>query len=89
MKKKIKAKRVTSSEKNLEELNPTNTDEISEEMDEETSLINQLSHPGVFRKELLIRFNDLNQLLERIAIAEEKRNEIAEEEYSEDDDDEL
>lgn len=79
MKKKIKA----SKEKNLEELEEPEAEKNKEqEMIRQEKIISALSHTGEYHYQVLMKLQELNLLVERIAKAEERRNEIAEEEYS-------
>lgn len=89
MLKKIKA----SKENNLgqemkEELEQDSEDQEENQYQESqaSTLMNNLLHPGFMAYQFLSQIQHTNKLLERIAIAEERRNEIAEEEYSDEDD---
>jgi len=48
--------------------------------------VRRLSHSGEAAIQLLTKWEETNNFLERIAKAEEERNEIAKEEYSDSDD---
>jgi len=77
MKKKIKAN----------ESSPAEDSSTEEAQLDHIKLIHQLSHQGESTIQILSKWVETNQLLERIAKAEERRNEIAEEEYSDDEED--
>lgn len=58
---------------------------------EKSDTVNMLSHPGEQSYQVLLKWSETNRLLDEIALnlqkvvkAEERRNEIAEEDYSED-----
>lgn len=70
MKKKIKADQQESSS--------------SEEEKTYFSLVHRMTHPGEAAYQLLVKWGETNKLLERIANAEEKRNELMLEEESDD-----
>lgn len=63
------------------------TEENLSEKEEIANLITRLFNPAEVAYHILVKWTETNLLLERIAKAEEERNQIAEEEYFEDEED--
>ncbi|RPJ79777.1 MAG: hypothetical protein EHM20_00295 [Alphaproteobacteria bacterium] len=80
----IKKKKISQEkEKRTEE--SSDQEEISDQKEVE-NMINRLCHQGEMNYHILVKWTETNLLLERIANAEEKRNDLMLEGESEEDD---
>jgi hypothetical protein len=74
-------RRVENSDSEIEKLNQKRIQiqKQLEEKEQRLALTRTLSHPGEATYQMLVLHQITNQLLERIAMAEEKRNELMQE----------
>ena len=87
----IKRKTKAKLEKNLQEQEEPeetlDTESTQESKTNPPNIINQLSHPGEFHYQILVKLQDIVEKLNQIVEESKRRNEILEEDIEEDEED--